>query len=71
MKQKGFFMKIFLTTLILFFVIKGIAYILFPNFIQSCCQRLMDAPIPQLRTFGWILVLTSFVFWMSFVRHML
>lgn len=52
------------------FVIKGVTYILFPNFVQHTAHKLLDCPSAHLVVFGWILVIVSAVTWLGWVRYM-
>lgn len=69
-KKRFFLMKLFLAALLLMFVIKGVTYILFPNFVQHTAHKLLDCPSAHLVVFGWILVIVSAVAWLGWVRYM-
>lgn len=65
-----FHMKIFFSAVLLMFVIKGITYILFPNFVQQSAHRLLNCPTAHLVVFGWVLVLISLIAWLGWVRYL-
>lgn len=68
--QKGKFMKLFLTAILLTFVIKGVTYILFHKQVKFCAQKLMEISSLQLILFGWILILGALAGWLGYVRNL-
>jgi len=62
-------MKVFLTALVLLFIIKGITYVLFPQVVQRWAQKMIDVSVIQLRLFGWILILVFTGFWLGLIRY--
>lgn len=65
MVVKSFFMAI-----LFLMVIKGVGYILWPQFTKKMASILMETPPANLVVYGWILVVMAFIVWVSYVRYL-
>lgn len=63
-------MKLFLSAVLMMMVIKGVSYIIAPQFMKNCASKFEDATNIQIITYGWILVFCASAAWLGFVRYM-
>ncbi len=62
-------MKILLYALLLWLVLKGIAFLFFPKVMQDfVSQNIIDAKIADLKIFGGFLLLIAVILWVVIVK---